>query len=457
MAMESRVFHAGSSVASSRACFVVSSARAGSGHRQGQQGFQVAAQRFMRGAKLRDVGIECGRCGKKGSRSEGIVAAARKSTPEQEEYVVTKNDSNEYIESIAESQGSGSSYIGSPLLWIGVGVGLSALFSFGANSVKRYAMQQMLKSMSGGAGGPGASPFGAPGGNPFAGMPMPPPGAGFPFPMPPTGSVSSPVSAAAAAAPVDVSPNVTSSQPSVVSETPKSSTEPKIAAFTDVNATEILEREQQAAAAAAASRFSDQSPSAQEPTRPFFADSEVVDSKGGSYSGAGAGPSNDPWDSAGKAKQTVFSVEQLEKMMEDPTVQKMVYPYLPEEMRNPTTFKWMMQNPQYRQQLQDMLNSMGGDGAWDNRMSDMLKNFDLNSTEVKQQFEQIGLTPEEVVAKIMANPEVAVAFQNPKVQAAIMDCSTNPLNITKYQNDKEVMDVFNKISELFPGMAGSPF
>lgn len=87
MAMESRVFHAGSSVASSRACFVVSSARAGSGHRQGQQGFQVAAQRFMRGAKLRDVGIECGRCGKKGSRSEGIVAAARKSTPGQCQFL----------------------------------------------------------------------------------------------------------------------------------------------------------------------------------------------------------------------------------------------------------------------------------------------------------------------------------------------------------------------------------
>jgi hypothetical protein len=37
--------------------------------------------------------------------------------------------------------------------------------------------------------------------------------------------------------------------------------------------------------------------------------------------------------------------------------------------------------------------------------------------------EQIGLTPEEVVAKIMANPDVAVAFQNPRVQAAIMDVS----------------------------------
>lgn len=31
-------------------------------------------------------------------------------------------------------------------------------------------------------------------------------------------------------------------------------------------------------------------------------------------------------------------------------------------------------------------NGMGGDGAFDSRMSDMLKNFDLNSTEVKQQF-----------------------------------------------------------------------
>ena len=38
--------------------------------------------------------------------------------------------------------------------------------------------------------------------------------------------------------------------------------------------------------------------------------------------------------------------------------------------------------------------------------------------------DQIGLTPEEVISKIMANPEVAMAFQNPKVQAAIMDvCS----------------------------------
>lgn len=70
----------------------------------------------------------------------------------------------------------------------------------------------------------------------------------------------------------------------------------------------------------------------------------------------------------------------------------------------------------------------------------------------------------------MANPDVALAFQNPRVQAAIMDvsqkdklphrlhlplpfsshspqritvlvnlqCSQNPFSIAKYQNDKEV-------------------
>ena len=35
--------------------------------------------------------------------------------------------------------------------------------------------------------------------------------------------------------------------------------------------------------------------------------------------------------------------------------------------------------------------------------------------------DQIGLTPDQVISKIMANPEIAMAFQNPRVQAAIME------------------------------------
>lgn len=41
----------------------------------------------------------------------------------------------------------------------------------------------------------------------------------------------------------------------------------------------------------------------------------------------------------------------------------------------------------------------------------------------------------------MANPELASGFSNPKVQAAIIDISQNPMNIMKYQTDPEVMKV----------------
>lgn len=181
-------------------------------------------------------------------------------------------------------------------------------------------------------------------------------------------------------------------------------------------------------------------------------DTEQVPTNGAAFK-----PSEDSstWTTESSKSGPMLSIDTIEKMMEDPAVQKMVYPYLPEEMRNPDSFKSMLQNPMYRQQLEDMLNNMGASpGQWDNRMVDHLKNFDLSSPEVRQQFAQVGMTPEEVVAKIMANPEVAVAFQNPKIQTAIMDCSQNPLNIVKYQNDQEVMDVFMKISQIFPQING---
>ena len=48
----------------------------------------------------------------------------------------------------------------------------------------------------------------------------------------------------------------------------------------------------------------------------------------------------------------------------------MLHPYLPEGMRNPETFEWMLSNPEYRAQLEGMLQQQvdGGVGlvgsAW---------------------------------------------------------------------------------------------
>ncbi|XP_055833222.1 protein TIC 40, chloroplastic [Solanum dulcamara] len=340
------------------------------------------------------------------------------------------------------------SQVGSPLFWIGVGVGLSALFSWVASYLKKYAMQQAFKTMMGQMNNQNSqfsntafSP-----GSPFP-FPFPPPpvsSQASSSPPPPTASTSSTPSSSFAPQPVtvDVSATKVEEPPTVkVKNDTEAETEPKKNAFVDISPHETFQK-------GAFENFKDSTETA----------SVTVDqvTQNGAASQSGFGPNTaDSSSSTGKSNP-LLSVDALEKMMEDPTVQKMVYPYLPEEMRNPTTFKWMLQNPQYRQQLQDMMNNMGGNPEWDNRMMDSLKNFDLSSPEIKQQFDQIGLTPEEVISKIMANPDVAMAFQNPRVQAAIMDCSQNPLSIAKYQNDKEVMDVFNKISELFPGVSGSP-
>ncbi|KAK9109815.1 hypothetical protein Sjap_017875 [Stephania japonica] len=314
-----------------------------------------------------------------------------------------------------------SSQVGSPLFWIGVGVGLSALFSWVAANLKKYAMQQALKTMMGQMS-PESSKFNSAAFSPRS-----------PFPFPASGPLSPVVSPSPSppqsAVTVDVPVTKVEAAPASEVGSTEIKDEPKSYAFVDVSPEEMSEKD----------GFEDpiESTETSSPKNPRMAEKVY---QNGAASKQNTGVHDDQSQFAQKAG-SVLSVEALEKMMEDPTVQKMVYPYLPEEMRNPTTFKWMLQNPQYRQQLQDMLNNMGGSNDWDNRMTDSLKNFDLSSPEVKQQFDQIGLTPEEVISKIMANPDVAMAFQNPRVQAAIMDCSQNPLSIAKYQNDKETFAV----------------
>ncbi|XP_039034764.1 protein TIC 40, chloroplastic-like, partial [Hibiscus syriacus] len=319
-----------------------------------------------------------------------------------------------------------------PAFWIGVGIGLSALFTWVASSLKKYAMHQAFKTMMGQMNTQN---------NQFGNATFPS-GSPFPFPTPlsqgPVTSPSPPQRRATVDVPATKVEAAPTTDPATNGKSETETTEPKKYAFLDVSPEESMQKN--AIEDVVEISSSDNAQIGLKVSDNGAASKQDASAFGGYQSSGIAGP--------------VLSVDALEKMMEDPTVQKMVYPYLPEEMRNPETFKWMLQNPQYRQQLQDMLNNMGGSSEWDNRMMDSLKNFDLNSPEVKQQFDQIGLTPEEVISKIMANPEVAMAFQNPRVQEAIMDCSQNPLSIAKFQNDKEVMDVFNKISELFPGVTG---
>ena len=83
-----------------------------------------------------------------------------------------------------------------------------------------------------------------------------------------------------------------------------------------------------------------------------------------------------------------------------------------------------------------------------------LQSLYCDSADYNQQFEQMGVSPEEVMKKIMERPDLAAKFQNPKVQQAMMDITQNPQNISKYYADTDVMSLMTEMSQLFPNLAG---
>lgn len=72
----------------------------------------------------------------------------------------------------------------------------------------------------------------------------------------------------------------------------------------------------------------------------------------------------------------------------------------------------------------------------------------VDNEEMRKQLAAHGITPAEVVQKIMAEPELATAFSKPQVQQAVMEMQSNPMAIVKYQNDPDVMLVRPPLSHL---------
>ncbi len=54
--------------------------------------------------------------------------------------------------------------------------------------------------------------------------------------------------------------------------------------------------------------------------------------------------------------------EMMESMLRNPNMQKMLYPYLPEPMRNPQSIEWMLSNPEVKKQMEQMFTQQVGAG-----------------------------------------------------------------------------------------------
>jgi len=315
-------------------------------------------------------------------------------------------------------------------MWVGLGVALATVGGkfFGAKKqdMQTMMMQQMMKQFTSQAGGgmPGGAPGGMPGGMPGGFPPFP--GAGSPA-VDVKPSAPKPAAAAAPATPKPVTP---------ATPTPATGSAARGSATTTQPTADVGESVKSEFAG-----FSDEPASTPvvEPTpvasSPFFDD----DSDEGPAGAAAAGDDDDVSEE---------DLEYMQNMIRNPEMQKLMYPYLPEFMRNPQTFEMLLSNPQYKTQLKAMVKQMKSSGVGPGMPGMGMP--DINSPEVQEQFAQMGMKPEDVLTQIMSDPELAAAFQNPKIQSAVMDCSTNPMNITKYQDDPEIMQTFEKLAALFP-------
>merc|ERR1719431_1568333 len=57
---------------------------------------------------------------------------------------------------------------------------------------------------------------------------------------------------------------------------------------------------------------------------------------------------------------------------------------------------------------------------------------------------------------LFSDPDVMTAMQDPEVMAAFADVSSNPANMSKYQDNPKIKSVIEKLQGKFSGMGGSP-
>ncbi|KAK6915980.1 hypothetical protein RJ641_018841 [Dillenia turbinata] len=180
----------------------------------------------------------------------GFLSTSRRSTrpgPCPRTSCQARKPGTEYVASISSSSSketssigispqltvpsSASSNVGSPLFWIGVGVGLSALFSWAATNLKKYAMQQAFKNLMGQMESQ----------NHQFNNPAFSSGSAFPFPAPSTAAPSATPPVPTQPLTIDVPPTKVEAASATVSTDEETKKETKKYAFVDVSSDETLQ------------------------------------------------------------------------------------------------------------------------------------------------------------------------------------------------------------------------
>lgn len=73
-----------------------------------------------------------------------------------------------------------------------------------------------------------------------------------------------------------------------------------------------------------------------------------------------------------------------------------------------------------------------------------------------KKIEEMGMDPNEMMGKLMGDPELLALMSKPNVAAALMEIQKDPQSALKHMSDPDVSAVMQKMMALNPGMGGPP-
>ncbi|KAL3131614.1 hypothetical protein ABBQ38_007911 [Trebouxia sp. C0009 RCD-2024] len=114
-------------------------------------------------------------------------------------------------------------------------------------------------------------------------------------------------------------------------------------------------------------------------------------------------------------------------LLQDPEVCKLMYPFVPVNMRSPEGIQLLMSEPDVQDHLERMLQQA------------LKGNIEVSEVlNVESSAQEAGIRPVELIQLVMADPELQKACEKPEVMSAVFQCAEDSSKMAEYEHDPDV-------------------
>ncbi|KAG2492067.1 hypothetical protein HYH03_009565 [Edaphochlamys debaryana] len=134
----------------------------------------------------------------------------------------------------------------------------------------------------------------------------------------------------------------------------------------------------------------------------------------------------------------------VDLMASSPQMQQMMLTVMPPGFRNPDMLKQMFADPGARRKIAEMIAKRGFNIP--DHLLDRMNPASMDATFERSR--RLGLDPGSLFSKLMGHPGLLAKLQEPRVMTAFLDIAEDPSRQSKYEGDKELLEVVLKVREI---------